>query len=242
MAESLMVRIEYALPEELPCLAAQQMTIRQALLILLTAAIRCVPGGRVCIRVEDERWGESIIIWALRGSAISASLGKEHLATLDVARELVSLSNGSLVVMADDRAEEPFAARLTLPVFEQVPVLVVDDNVDALQLYRHYLAGSRYQFIGLCDPQELFTTIERRDPQVIVLDVMLPGIDGWELLGCLRAHPKTSHVPVIVCTILPQQQLASSLGAAGFLSKPVTRQELLAALDQQLALLSKRCR
>jgi CheY-like chemotaxis protein len=61
---------------------------------------------------------------------------------------------------------------------------------------------------------------------------MLPGLDDWEMLGRLREHPQTHGVPVIICTILPQEQLALALGAAAFLRKPVRREQLLAKLDQ----------
>ena len=61
---------------------------------------------------------------------------------------------------------------------------------------------------------------------------MLPDIDGWDMLGRLRAHPKTSDKPVVVCTIMPQEQLALALGAAAFLQKPVSRETLLAELDR----------
>ncbi len=59
---------------------------------------------------------------------------------------------------------------------------------------------------------------------------MMPGVDGWEILARLRQHPLTGNLPVIVCTILPERELALALGAAGFLPKPVTRQALLGAL------------
>jgi CheY-like chemotaxis protein len=64
---------------------------------------------------------------------------------------------------------------------------------------------------------------------------MMPGRDGWDLLGQFREHPVTQHVPVIICSILGQRDLAMALGAADFLRKPVTRQDLLAALDRLLA-------
>jgi CheY-like chemotaxis protein len=63
---------------------------------------------------------------------------------------------------------------------------------------------------------------------------MLPGIDGWELLGRLREHPQIGTAPIIVCTILPQEEFALTLGAAEFLRKPVSREALLSALDQAL--------
>jgi CheY-like chemotaxis protein len=90
--------------------------------------------------------------------------------------------------------------------------------------------------VGTPDPEQALLLAEAESPEIIVLDVMLPDTDGWELLGRLRAHPLTRQTPVIVCTILPQEQLALALGAAAFLSKPISRPALLAALDQQMAL------
>jgi CheY-like chemotaxis protein len=71
------------------------------------------------------------------------------------------------------------------------------------------------------------------------MDVMLPGMDDWDLLGRLRAHPRMHATPIIACTILPQEKLALALGAAGFLRKPISRETFLAALDRQMDLLSK---
>jgi len=64
---------------------------------------------------------------------------------------------------------------------------------------------------------------------------MLPGTDGWELLGRLREHPSLEGVPVIVSTILPQDKLARTLGAAGFIRKPLSRETLLSTLDRYTA-------
>ncbi|MBI2939336.1 MAG: response regulator [Chloroflexi bacterium] len=91
-----------------------------------------------------------------------------------------------------------------------------------------------YQFRGARQPEEALGQAEEVAFAAIVLDVMLPGIDGWELLGRFREHPRTQNVPVVVCTILPQEQLALTLGAAAFIRKPVTRQALLSALDRHL--------
>ena len=120
-----------------------------------------------------------------------------------------------------------------VPAIEQLAVLCIDDNADTLQLYKRYLAGGRYLFAGLRDPQEALAVAGSLAPRIIVLDVMLPGVDGWELLGRLRAHPRTRDVPIIICSILPQRQLALALGAAGFLQKPLTQEALLQALDRQ---------
>ena len=64
------------------------------------------------------------------------------------------------------------------------------------------------------------------------MDVMQPGINDWELLGQLRVLPALQGVPIIVCTILPQEDLALALGAAAYLRKPINREVLLSTLDQ----------
>lgn len=71
-------------------------------------------------------------------------------------------------------------------------------------------------------------------PQAIVLDVMMPQVDGWEVLARLRQHPGTARIPVIICSVLADADLAAALGAMAVVPKPVTRQAFLSALDQTL--------
>jgi CheY-like chemotaxis protein len=151
-----------------------------------------------------------------------------------MAHELVRISGGVLELDLDRDPLTPFAATVVLPAAEQVPVLVIDDNADTLHLIERYLVSTRYLFVGTSDPDQALALAEQTAPRIIVLDVMLPGIDGWELLGRLREHPQTRDSPILVCTILPQEHLALTLGAAGFLRKPVNRTTLLLALDRQL--------
>ncbi|MCJ7548636.1 MAG: response regulator, partial [Anaerolineae bacterium] len=110
------------------------------------------------------------------------------------------------------------------------PVHVIDDNADTLQLFHRYLTGTRFDLTSSRDPEESLAAVVEAAPQAIVLDVMLPGVDGWELLGRLREHPQTRDIPVVICTILPQEKLASALGAAAFLQKPFTRDALFSVL------------
>jgi CheY-like chemotaxis protein len=111
---------------------------------------------------------------------------------------------------------------------------VVDDNRDTLQLFSRYVAGTRYHAVTSDEPAQILNLAESLAPEIIVLDVMMPDIDGWKILAQLKQHPATADVPVLVCTILPQEEIALDLGASGFLSKPVTRKRFLAALDAQL--------
>jgi len=64
------------------------------------------------------------------------------------------------------------------------------------------------------------------------LDVLMPNLDGWELLASLRQSPLTGTIPVIVCSVIRREELAHTLGAAAHLSKPVKDQQFLEALDR----------
>ena len=66
----------------------------------------------------------------------------------------------------------------------------------------------------------------------IILDVMLPGRDGWQILQSCKNHPDTADTPVLICSVLAMEELARSLGADGYLKKPPTRDALLATLRQ----------
>ena len=69
-------------------------------------------------------------------------------------------------------------------------------------------------------------------PDVIVLDILMPDVDGWELLSQLHTSPATSSIPILICSIVGEEELASTLGAVQYLSKPVQRQDFIRALDQ----------
>ena len=151
--------------------------------------------------------------------------------SLELARRLAELAGGRLE--GDTPADVRRGLRLVLPAAEQAPVLVVDDNEDALRLMERYLAGSPFRFIGTRNPEEALPAALAHRPTVIVLDVMLPGVDGWELLGRLREHPALGGPAIVISTILPQEPLAAALGAAAFLQKPFTQEEFLAVLRRQ---------
>ncbi len=110
-------------------------------------------------------------------------------------------------------------------------VLAVDDNLDMAHLYRRYLAGTRYYLQHVNRGEKAFEAIELNRPDVVVLDVMLPDIDGWDLLTRLHENPETRSLPVIICSVMREKELARSLGARYFLSKPVQRQDFIQALN-----------
>jgi CheY-like chemotaxis protein len=237
MAHASRVRLHCTYADDLPHPVAKLTSIRQALLTILTGIIRSIPDGQISVRTQAQD-SEVHILIEPKGPTFASDQAESGFEGLETARQLVELSGGSFEVLVSEKESGSLTLRIALPAREQVPVLVIDDNADTLHLLRRYLANSRYHFVGTSDPHHVVQLAEDLSPQIIVLDVMLPGIDGWELLGRLREHPQTYQVPIIVCTILPQEQLALNVGAADFIRKPVSRRAFLSALDRQLALTS----
>ncbi len=116
-----------------------------------------------------------------------------------------------------------------------VTVLVADDNEDVAHFYRDATIGTRYHIIHTAEGRHLFDKIAAAAPEIIVLDIMLPDTDGWRLLMRLHEDPSTRAIPVIVCSVVRDEELALSLGAAGYLPKPVRPRDFVQALDRVLS-------
>jgi CheY-like chemotaxis protein len=222
------VTLEATLPDRLPGVAVHPVALNELLLNVLTVAIHQASGGRVRVSVECSAVDVQARIYGTSGSGLQPR-SQDDAASLDIVHRLADLAGGRLFLTADGPG---FDAALTVPLFEQVPVLALDDNVDTLRLLERYTVGTRYRLHSTTDPAQVLALAEKLSPGIIVLDLMMPQIDGWQLLGQLREHPSTRHIPIVVCTILAQQELALTLGASGFVKKPIKRPVFLAALDR----------
>ena len=221
------VQLDLALTDDLPKVGVPSIALRQVLINLLSVVIPRAAGGQVQVSVQVLQWDVEIRVRC----AQCQSPAEEEAENLAMARQLAELGGCCLTLEADARN---FDARLTLPALEQIPVLAIDDSTDTLQLWQRYAADSHYRLIGTRDAEQALELAAKVEPHIIVLDVMMPHVDGWEMLGRLRQHPLTSEIPIIVCTILAQKELALLLGASDFLRKPVNRPDFLAALDRQV--------
>lgn len=181
-------------------------------------------GGQVEVFAEEDGDAEKHITLSVSGSPATAN----KLPDSNFIRETLAAQAGSV----DARLEgDTIVFEMSLSSAGKVTVLVVDDNADLVHFYRRYTARTRYQIVHLSEGLRLFETIETLSPDMIVLDIMLPDIDGWELLTNLYEHPSTRAIPVIICSVVKQKELASALGAALYLPKPVRRREFVEALD-----------
>jgi CheY-like chemotaxis protein len=111
-------------------------------------------------------------------------------------------------------------------------LLIIDDHAGLTDLIQRYVADRALQVLAASDALSGLALAREMQPSVVLLDLMMPGMDGWELLQRLRTTPETAHLPVIICSVINDPELAYSLGASYFLPKPITRETLAAALAQ----------
>ncbi len=111
-------------------------------------------------------------------------------------------------------------------------VLVVDDDPTVGELIRRTLEKDGYRIAWARDGREGLEMARRLHPDAITLDVMMPGMDGWSVLGALKSDPDLADIPVVMVTMIDEKRIGYSLGAADYLTKPIDRSRLLAALDK----------
>ncbi|HYB18066.1 MAG TPA: GAF domain-containing protein, partial [Streptosporangiaceae bacterium] len=115
-------------------------------------------------------------------------------------------------------------------------VVVVEDDRRSFDLLRVYLETAGARVVSARDGEEGLDTVRRLSPAGVVLDILLPGIDGWEVLARLKADPATAAIPVVVVSMLDERGHGFALGAAEYLVKPVSKDQLLAALYRAAAI------
>jgi PAS domain S-box-containing protein len=111
-------------------------------------------------------------------------------------------------------------------------VLCVDDDEGVITLFRRYLSKQGYHVVGLTEGTKVMEKAQELKPFAITLDVMMPEKDGWQIIQELKSNPDTRHIPVIMCSIVADQDRGISLGASGYLVKPILEDDLVAALEQ----------
>jgi signal transduction histidine kinase/ActR/RegA family two-component response regulator len=117
-------------------------------------------------------------------------------------------------------------------------VVIIDDDRASLDLLTAYLTGTGVQVVRAGDGHQGLAEIRRLHPAAVVLDIRLPGMDGWAVLEALQAERATREIPVIIVSILEEKARGLAAGAAAYLTKPVSRDDLTAAL-QRLQVLPK---
>ncbi len=111
-------------------------------------------------------------------------------------------------------------------------VLVVDDDPDVHDLLSAILTKEGYSVLFARDGLEALEQMRRTPIDVVTLDVMMPKMDGWSLLGVMKSDAALQHIPVIMLTIVDDRNLGYSLGASDYMTKPIDRGRLITVIEQ----------
>jgi signal transduction histidine kinase/DNA-binding response OmpR family regulator len=113
----------------------------------------------------------------------------------------------------------------------QALVLIVEDDAQARELFTHYLSEAGYAVAHAVNGEQALQMAHDLMPYAIVLDVILPKKDGWDVLTQLKSNPATQDIPVVIVSITEDRELGFSLGAVEYLVKPIRRERLIEVLD-----------
>jgi len=116
-------------------------------------------------------------------------------------------------------------------------IIIVDDDPSIVELFRDILEGRGYYVQTFHRGWEALQAVSRQRPDLMILDIMMPRVNGYEVCQIIKENPKTKHIPVIFLTALSHQEalrLAAEGGADDFLVKPCTPERLIRHVERHL--------
>ena len=165
---------------------------------------------------------------------------------LALSRRLARMMGGDITVESAAGRGSTFTMRIPAVVTKAVPepaaalpaeavstsetVLVIDDDPAIRDLVQRFLIREGFRVVAATGGEEGLRLARELRPDVITLDVLMPGLDGWAVLAALKADPALAEIPVIMLTMVDDRGLGYALGAAEYLTKPLDRERLLAAV------------
>ena len=111
-------------------------------------------------------------------------------------------------------------------------ILLIDDDPIVLDLYSRFLTADQHTVVTATNGVEGLRLAKETRPRAIILDILMPAIDGWNVLRTLKADPDLADIPVVVVTSHADKDLGFALGASDYLTKPVDRGRLVSALGK----------
>ena len=244
---------------------SDELRFKQVVLNLLSNAVKFTPdgghvavaarqrGGEVEVTVTDDGIGVPVedrerIFESFQQGRRGPSREEGTGLGLTLSRRIVTLLGGTLWVDSQVGVGSTFG--FTLPIGHvaeqqtrlehavgQLPAIVlIDDDRASLELLAAYLEGFEVYVVRAQDGPEGLSAIRQLKPAATVLDIKLPGLDGWEVLRQIRADQATRDLPVIIVSILDEKARGLADGADGYLIKPVARDDLVSALREVGAL------
>ena len=256
------IQLMREIPADLPTVRADSMRVRQVLLNLLSNASKFTDEGTITVITEvvEDLGGHAEVIVKVKdtGPGISKEDQKKLFQPfsqvdasptrktggsglgLSISNHLIQMHGGRMGI--ESEAGEGSIFYFTLPVFhdhqhEATPsdnrvILAIDDDPQVISLYERYLRPQGYEVVALYEPARAVERAQQIKPFAITLDIMMPGYDGWRVLNDLKSSSATRDIPVVVCSIVEEQEKGFSLGAADYLLKPILEEDILGALNR----------
>jgi CheY-like chemotaxis protein len=259
-AASHAIRLNLRVDPAVGVVETDELRFKQVVINLLSNAVKFTPDGgevivdarvdgdHVAIAVTDtgagvppedrERIFESFQ-QGQRGAAAQEGTGLG----LTLCRRIIGLMGGRMWLESEVGVGSTFG--FTIPVAaptvpDETPpppddgrrseVIVIEDDRPSTDLLTVFLESAGYVVSTAHDGPSGLDAIRRQQPVAVILDLLLPVMDGWDVLAALKRDPDTAAIPVVVVSILDERAKGFARGAADYLVKPVSREDLLAAL------------
>ena len=220
------VDVRVILPPQTPVLWINRTLIRQLLIMVVSFAIHNAADG--ILTICSEMAGDKVRLIFVYSGAQAAQMSESE-NSLETMHQLAQQAGIDLTISGDRQTSSQVI--LSIPVSARQRIMMIDDSPDAIELTRRYLAGTQFDVIAISRTEEALIQAQTLQPSCILLDVMMPGRDGWEILALLKSHPAITSIPVVVCSVLRNQELAVALGATAILPRPHTAQQLIELLQ-----------
>ena len=225
--------------------------------VVTLAAARAAPGAagaeRIVFRVADSGIGMTPAQMAKLFEAFAqadASTTRNYGGTglgLAISKRFCQMMGGDITVTSEVGRGSTFTVSLPVaapePRADEAPaaatgsgeagtVLVVDDDPAARNLLGRFLGKEGFRVEEAADGEAALRRARGLKPDVITLDVLMPGMDGWAVLAALKGDGELADIPVVMLSVLDERNMGFALGASEYLTKPVDREQLVAALKK----------
>lgn len=224
LADSHAVELKLALPDLPVIVPTDGMVARQVITGLLSLAIRTARSHPLHITLSTNG-RECFLRFSFRAAVPVGG------AVSDIADPSIGLyaQNLGWRIAQQVNPDQQVEILVSMPTHLRT-CLIIDDNPGFVELLERYVDNSVIYITTADNGLKGIEIARQLQPDVIILDVMIPEMDGWQVLQTLRSAPATKTIPIIICSVFYDPDLALTLGAADVLKKPVRKEDLVNAL------------
>ncbi len=222
LAEQHQVRLNVQLPQTPVFITTNPVIAQQVLIHILSRVIQQITPCDLMVSLDEQR-GVDIVLSYPRQTATPLE---------PIIEPIISQMIVQIHWKIQDRvlgSEQQFVIGTEQ---EGSLILIIDDNEGLVDLLAQYLNGNAYRVASAHNGEDGLRIAHELLPDAIMVDLMMPGMDGWEFLQRLRTDGNTEKIPVIICSVINDPELAYSLGASMFIAKPVSSDMLLNVLRE----------